>query len=109
MPLVSCPDCGSQISTAAIACPRCGRPTERTAPATPPPLPFEAAARPRPNSRSSSKFPTVPLIVAGIAIVAGGLAGLLLSLVGGQQKTPDAAEPDALVLAVLLSALRASL
>jgi predicted amidophosphoribosyltransferase len=26
MALVSCPDCGSQISTMAWACPKCGRP-----------------------------------------------------------------------------------
>ena len=26
MPLVSCPDCGRQVSTAAVSCPQCGRP-----------------------------------------------------------------------------------
>jgi hypothetical protein len=26
MPLVACPDCGSQVSTLAPACPTCGRP-----------------------------------------------------------------------------------
>lgn len=29
MPLVSCPDCGNQISSEAWACPKCGRPTAK--------------------------------------------------------------------------------
>lgn len=28
MPLISCPDCGKQISTEAVACPGCGRPVK---------------------------------------------------------------------------------
>jgi uncharacterized membrane protein YvbJ len=28
MPLITCPDCGKEISTAANTCPNCGRPTE---------------------------------------------------------------------------------
>jgi hypothetical protein len=38
MPLVSCPECGRQISTAAEACPQCGhpnRPTQQTGPSGP--------------------------------------------------------------------------
>lgn len=34
MPLISCPECGRQISTAAEACPQCGHPNR---PATPAP------------------------------------------------------------------------
>lgn len=33
MPLVSCPECGRQISTAAEACPQCGHPMRPAAPA----------------------------------------------------------------------------
>lgn len=36
MPLVSCPDCGDQVSTLALACPHCGRPMA---------TPLEAAAK----------------------------------------------------------------
>lgn len=30
MPLVNCPDCGNEISDAAYACPKCGRPTGKS-------------------------------------------------------------------------------
>ena len=32
MPLISCPDCASGLSTEAAACPKCGRPTGAPAP-----------------------------------------------------------------------------
>lgn len=38
MPLVSCEDCGREISTAAPACPHCGRPAHLVAPAKLPTL-----------------------------------------------------------------------
>src|SRR6516164_6882394 len=31
MPLMSCPECGRQVSTEADACPQCGHPMRRTA------------------------------------------------------------------------------
>ena len=37
MALVKCPDCAGQLSTEAIACPHCGRPSRQ--PAQPPPIP----------------------------------------------------------------------
>lgn len=38
MPLVNCPECGQQVSTAATACPACGFPVaEKLAQASPPP------------------------------------------------------------------------
>ena len=40
MPLVACPDCGRQVSTAARTCPQCGRPA-----------PFSAATRPLVDDR----------------------------------------------------------
>lgn len=33
MPLVTCPDCGREVSDAAPACPHCGRPFKTTSPA----------------------------------------------------------------------------
>ena len=38
MPVINCPDCGREVSTAASACPHCGRPMV-AAPAPPPPPP----------------------------------------------------------------------
>jgi membrane protein YdbS with pleckstrin-like domain len=35
MPLITCPDCGSEVSTAAAACPHCGRPMAPVAAPTP--------------------------------------------------------------------------
>jgi uncharacterized membrane protein YvbJ len=32
MPLVTCPDCGKEFSTGAVACPQCGRPNKPAAP-----------------------------------------------------------------------------
>ncbi len=31
MPLVTCPDCGKEVSATAPACPECGRPTSKEA------------------------------------------------------------------------------
>jgi len=53
MPLISCPDCGREVSDAAPACPHCGRPFQVATPA--------AAAAPKP--------------VAGIAVA--GVLGVL--------------------------------
>ena len=41
MALVTCPDCQAQISDAAPACPKCGRPMGAR-PVEPPPVPFQA-------------------------------------------------------------------
>ncbi|HYH78658.1 MAG TPA: zinc ribbon domain-containing protein, partial [Longimicrobium sp.] len=38
MPLITCPDCGREVSDAAPACPHCGRPFQPT-PSTPPAAP----------------------------------------------------------------------
>ena len=39
MPLISCPDCGTEVSDRAPACPRCGAPIAApAAPAAPPPI-----------------------------------------------------------------------
>lgn len=35
MPLIPCPECGREISTAAEACPHCGHPNRSAAPAAP--------------------------------------------------------------------------
>ena len=37
MPLITCPDCGTEVSDRAPACPRCGAPMAAVLPAAPPP------------------------------------------------------------------------
>lgn len=44
MPLVNCPECGREISTAAEACPQCGHPMRAAAPAPPGPKCYACAA-----------------------------------------------------------------
>ncbi len=34
MPLISCPDCGKQVSSEAPTCPSCGRPIKQSSPGT---------------------------------------------------------------------------
>jgi hypothetical protein len=70
MSLITCPDCGNQVSTDAVACPNCGRPL---APAIVEPIPQREVIIqevPRENS-----FP--PWAIALIAVLG---AGLLLAL-----------------------------
>src|SRR5262245_58248788 len=35
MPLISCPDCGKQVSSEAPTCPSCGRPIKQSSPSAP--------------------------------------------------------------------------
>jgi hypothetical protein len=44
MPLISCPACGSQISTEAEACPQCGHPNRATTQAAPGPKCYACSA-----------------------------------------------------------------
>src|SRR2546421_388641 len=47
MALTKCRECGSQVSTAAAACPHCGAPQQ----ATPPPILSRAGGDPQPQAR----------------------------------------------------------
>jgi hypothetical protein len=58
MPLITCPDCGKEISTAANACPSCGRPM--AAPAVPLPSPA-----PSPRKRGCLR---AFLVIVGILV-----------------------------------------
>ena len=64
MSLRKCPDCGQDVSSAALACPHCGRP----------------------NRRSSS-----PVELSGILIIAVVVAGVLLWRLSSQQPAPTEA------------------
>jgi PH (Pleckstrin Homology) domain-containing protein len=54
MPVVTCPDCGREVSTMALACPHCGRPSSPTtyaAPAAAAPMAEETLWRGSPSAR----------------------------------------------------------
>lgn len=76
MSLITCPDCGNQVSTDAVACPNCGRPL---APAIVEPIPQREVIIqevPRENS-----FP--PWAIALIAILGAGLLFALFMMMRG--------------------------
>jgi len=60
MALIKCPDCGSEVSDAAPACPKCGRPI-----AAPPPAPRSAPAAAPPKKNKNLSGVTV-LVVFGL-------------------------------------------
>jgi membrane protein YdbS with pleckstrin-like domain len=49
MPLINCPECGQQVSTAAKACPACGYPVAEAQPGAASPAPDELLAEVRPS------------------------------------------------------------
>jgi type IV pilus assembly protein PilE len=74
MPLVSCPDCGAQVSDAAIVCPQCGFPLRRDA------LPRPAAGRGGGSSTWSAAGIVIGVVAAGFVgvVVLGILAALAI-------------------------------
>ena len=69
MPVITCPDCGRDVSTMATACPHCGRPS----PAGMTPL----AGIPGPVRKEETLWQGTP----SMALLAGHLAGIVLVLV----------------------------
>lgn len=63
MSLIYCPECGHEISQAAIACPGCGRPIN----AVPPPVDTVVIARPR--REGFPPWAIVPLAIAGVGLL----------------------------------------
>ncbi len=47
MTLIQCPDCGQQVSDAAVACPRCARPIAPRPRSPPPPTRLPAQVQPK--------------------------------------------------------------
>lgn len=58
MSLIKCPECGREISSAALACPNCGLPRlpepPNAQPSPPPPAPMPSAARYDPDGKATS-------------------------------------------------------
>ena len=69
MPVITCPDCGRDVSTMATACPHCGRPS----PAGMTPL----AGIPGPVRKEETLWQGTP----SVALLAGHFAGIVLVLV----------------------------
>ncbi|WP_291779172.1 hypothetical protein [Luteibacter sp.] len=57
MALINCPDCNSEVSDAAPACPKCGRPIA-------PPVPDTRSVRPSASPKKSSNVSAATVIVA---------------------------------------------
>ena len=75
MALISCPECGRQVSDAAPACPTCGYPLHRVAVATAP-----VAAAPPIEPAVASAAPPKPIagiVVGGVLSAYGVLSGLI--------------------------------
>lgn len=67
MSLVTCPDCGNQVSTEAVACPQCGRPM---APAIVEPIPQrEVIIQPPPRRSGFPAWVIAPIIILGAILV----------------------------------------
>ena len=69
MPVISCPDCGRDVSTLATACPHCGRPSPAgTAP----------VAAPLPPVREETLWSGTPSRI----LLAGHIAGIVVTAIG---------------------------
>lgn len=93
MPLIACPDCQQQVSDAAPACPRCGRPI--AAPPPPPPPPQWQGPPPGwhpPPKPSHLQFQAQPDIVRGIGSFFILLPLALFLLVGAAMVLGDCAK-----------------
>jgi len=67
MALIKCPDCGTDVSDAAPACPKCGRPIAG--------LPFSAIpSRPAPQKSEKKRTGTVSITLSSFAVLLIGVA-----------------------------------
>lgn len=67
MSLVTCPDCGNQVSTDAVACPQCGRPM---APAIVEPIPQrEVIIQEAPRERGFPPWAIALIVLAGAGLI----------------------------------------
>lgn len=83
MALIACPDCGTEVSDLAPACPRCGRPATARAER---PAPMSTAAEPVQSI-------SVPRIIAGVLIALGAAVLWFVLSVSTGRSTPQVADP----------------
>lgn len=88
MALVTCPDCGREISDQAPACPNCGRPTPRRAGILASNV-STTGVQEAPKKRTTSS--PYPFILGGLLLVAFGAFAALLLLTTTQERSPPAA------------------
>ena len=90
MALITCPDCGREVSDLAKACPNCGRPVS-TAASRPGILASNVASleSPEPPPRARAGLP-YPLVLVAILLVVLGAAGALLLTASQQRPQPTA-------------------
>lgn len=84
MPLIPCPDCGTEVSDIAPACPRCGRPA--TAPVE------------RPAPLSTAAAPVEPIsvrrIITGVLVAFGAAFLWFVISVSSGRSTPQVVDPS---------------
>jgi zinc ribbon protein len=87
MALISCPECGKEVSDQAPTCPNCGAPIARPVPPPPPVHAAAPVAPPPPAKKKTSKF------TLGCAVVLGFI--LLLYIIGLIAQGPKSDRPAA--------------
>ncbi len=89
MPLISCPECGRQVSDQAPSCPGCGVPIAARRPAAPiPPNAMPAAAEARVPARPGfrRRHGALPWLLGVLVLIIGGLIVLRAALSGRSLK-----------------------
>jgi len=109
MALVSCPDCGHQISTIATACPQCGRASQLPSPVgpppSPPPRPSQSLAEQPPNTLPSGRVPKMPLIAIVGAMLVFGFASSLLVMIHFLRISPEKADAGMAIIGFVFGAV----
>ena len=112
MPLITCSDCGREISNRAPACPHCGCPTQgtniptvppvsgRSSPTLVPPV-VSPAGIPSLAASRSSRWHDPPIYRAAIGLIGGVAAWLLAEVIGSGYEPANRTNEGGMWLAVL--------
>ena len=82
MPLINCPECGTEVSDKAAACPNCGHPIN-TALVQQQPMQVAPASAPTPSAREIGQEVANPIIEHDRKKSSGGATGALLGALLG--------------------------